>query len=103
MCAFILRPLLLLYKWIRTRALSSEYKTDRADFTDWISFLQSQGTIREKCPYSELFWSVFSPNARNYVKNVRIRSYSGPHSVRMQEITDQNYSEYGHFLRSSIF
>ena len=23
-------------------------------------------TLREKCPYSELFWSVFSPNAGKY-------------------------------------
>ena len=49
-----------------------------------------------------------------YVKSVLcIRSYSGPffpafglnteispHSVRMQENTDQNNSEYGHFLHS---
>ena len=51
------------------------------------------------------------------VKSVRIRSYSGPYfptfelntkrygsnspySVRMQENTDQNNSEYGHFLRT---
>ena len=50
------------------------------------------------------------------VKNVRIQSYSGPHfpvfglnteilrispySVRKRENTDQNNSEYGHFLRS---
>ena len=37
------------------------------------------------------------------VKNVRIRSYSGPFSVRMRENTDQNSSEYGHFLRSDWF
>ena len=34
------------------------------------------------------------------VKSVRIRSYSGPFLVRMQENTDQNNSEYGHFSRS---
>ena len=47
------------------------------------------------------------------VKNVRIRSYSGPYfptfglnmkrysvSLQMREYTDQNNSEYGHFLRS---
>ena len=34
------------------------------------------------------------------VKSVRIRSYTGPYSVRMRENTDQNKSEYGHFLRS---
>ena len=35
-----------------------------------------------------------------YVKSVPIRSYSGPHSVRMRENTDQNNSENGHFLRN---
>ena len=35
----------------------------------------------QKCPYSELFWSLFSPNAGKYGKNV-----------------DQKNSEYGHFL-----
>ena len=38
--------------------------------------------------------------ATNCVKSVRIRSYSGPYSVRMRKNTDQNNSEYGHFLRS---
>ena len=33
-------------------------------------------------------------------KSVRIRSYSGPYAVRMQENTDENNSEYGHFFRS---
>ena len=35
------------------------------------------------------------------MKTVHIRSYSGPYSVRMRQNTDQNNSEYGHFLRSS--
>ena len=45
----------------------------------------------EKGSYSELFWSVFS----------RIwTEYRALYSVRMRENTDQNNSEYGHFLRS---
>ena len=47
----------------------------------------------------------------NFVKSVRVRSYSGPHfpafglsispySLRMCKNADQNNSEYGHFLRS---
>ena len=36
------------------------------------------------------------------MKSVRIRSYSGPYSVRMRENMDQNNSEYGHFLHSDI-
>ena len=53
-------------------------------------------TLREKCPYSELFWSVFCS----------IRTQYGdfpcqfPYSVQMREYKDQNNSEYGHFLHS---
>ena len=46
-------------------------------------------SLRKKCLYSELFWSVFS----------RIRTEYGE-ILRMRENTDQNNSEYGHFLRS---
>ena len=38
----------------------------------------------------------------HYVKSVLIRSYSGPHSIQIWENTDQNNSEYRHFLRSGI-
>ena len=34
------------------------------------------------------------------MKSVRIRSYSGQYLVRMRENTDQENSEYEHFLRS---
>ena len=50
--------------------------------------------LREKCPYSELYWSAFS----------RIRSEYGdildisPYSVRMRENVDQNNSKYGRAL-----
>ena len=52
--------------------------------------------MREKCPYSELLWSVFS---RIQTKYGEIRSIC-PYSVRMRENTDQNNSEYGQFSRS---
>ena len=42
--------------------------------------MQLFASLRKKCPYSELFWSVFSPNTGN---------------------TDQNSSEHEHFLRSA--
>ena len=38
---FLLGPLLFPSKRGRTRVLSSECKTDQADFSDWMSFLQS--------------------------------------------------------------
>ena len=40
--------------------------------------------LRKKCPYLELFLSVFS-------------------RIRMRENTDQNNSEYIHFLRSEVY
>ena len=51
-------------------------------------------SLREKCPYSELSWSVFSRIRTEYGERI------SPYSVRMQENEDQNNSEYGHFLRS---
>ena len=52
--------------------------------------------LREKCLYSELFWSAFS---RIWTEYGEMRSIS-PYSVRMPENADQSNSEYGHFLRS---
>ena len=43
----------------------------------------------------------FPPISLHCVENVRIRSYSGPYSVQMRESTDENNSEYGHFLCSA--
>ena len=45
--------------------------------------------LREKCPYSEFFWSVFS--------------HILPYSVRMREYTDQKNFKNEHFLRSADF
>ena len=50
-------------------------------------------TLRKKCPYSELFWSVFS---HIQTELGEMRSIF-PYSVRMLKNTDQNKSEYGHF------
>ena len=49
--------------------------------------------LREKCPYSEFFWSVFS------AFGINTERYH-PYSVRMRENTDQKNSDYGHFSRS---
>ena len=58
-----------------------------------------QITLREKCPYSGFFWSVFSCLRAEYGE---MRSFS-PYSVRIRENTDQKNSEYGHFSRSVSF
>ena len=58
-----------------------------------------QITLREKCPYSGFFWSVFSCLRTEYGE---MRSIS-PYSVRIRENADQKNSEYGHFSRSVSF
>ena len=60
------------------------------------SAISSKPALREKCLYSEFFWSVFS---RIQTENGEIRGIS-PYSVRIWENTDQKNSEYGHFSRS---
>ena len=52
--------------------------------------------LREKCSYSELFWSVFSRIRTEYREILPI----SPYSVRMRENTYQNNSKYGHVLHS---
>ena len=53
-------------------------------------------TLREKCPYSGFFWSVFPRIWTEYGKIL----HTSPYSVRIRENTDQKNSEYGHFSRS---
>ena len=53
-------------------------------------------TLRKRCPYSELFWSVFSRIRTEYEEILRI----SPYSFRMRKNKDQNNSEYRHFSRS---
>ena len=54
------------------------------------------GALREKCPYSGFFWSVFSRIWTEYGEILRISAYS----VRMRQNADQKNSKYGHFSRS---
>ena len=51
--------------------------------------------LREKCPYSEIFWSVFS---RIWTEYREIRSIF-PYSIQIPENKDQKKSEYEHFSR----
>ena len=53
-------------------------------------------TLLEKCPYSELFWSVFFRIWTEYGETRSVSSYS----FQMRENTDQNNYEYWHFSRS---
>ena len=52
--------------------------------------------FRGKFPYSHFFWSIFSPIRSEYGEIQSICLYS----VWMRENTDQNNSEYRHFLSS---
>ena len=49
-------------------------------------------TRREKCPYSEFFWSVFS--------RIRIEYGEIQNSIQMRGNTDEKNSEYEHFSHS---
>ena len=53
-------------------------------------------TLREKCPYLEFFWSVFSRSQTEYGEILRI----SPYSVQIRENTDQKNSDYGHLSHS---
>ena len=69
-------------------------------------FSSGSNSLRETCPYSEFFWSVFSLLWTEYGEILPV----SPYSVQMRENTDQKYrllrtlqtftDEYGHFLRS---
>ena len=53
-----------------------------------------QSSLREKCPYSEFFWSVFSRIWTEYGEILLIG--------RMRENMDQKNSEYGRFLHTAF-
>ena len=57
----------------------------------------SKTTLREKCPFSKLFWSAFSRILTEYEEILCI----SPYSVHMRENADQNNSKYGHLLLSA--
>ena len=60
------------------------------------AILNSQYTLHENCPYSEIFWSVFSRIPAEYWEILRISSYS----VQMRENKDKKNSKYGRFLNA---
>ena len=93
-----IRPLLVAwkdcFKWcILTKLNSVLNKTNCLSFTSEtvvgatrLQVTNQRRTLREKCQYSELFWSVFS----------RIGTECGAKAGKYR----QDNSEYGHFLRS---
>ena len=65
------------------------------------SFVYNQYALRKKCPYSELFWSAFFPHFPPFDLNTELSVFS-PNAGKCGKGTDQNNSEYGHFLRSDV-
>ena len=55
--------------------------------------------LREKCPYSQIFWFVFSCIWIEYRKILRI----SPYSDQMRGNADLKNSDYRHFSRSDDF
>ena len=68
-------------------------KLVRKSFLDSLLFLTStifyRRTLREKCPYLDLFWSAFSRNRTEYREILHI----SPYSVRMWENRNQDNSD----------
>ena len=54
----------------------------------------------KKCPYSELFWSVFFTHSDWLRRNTMYHSVVNLNAGKCGKNADQNNSEYGHFLRS---
>ena len=80
------------------RNVSKDFSVDNMKKDKWYRYAYDFSALRKKCPYSELFWSVFSCIRTEYKEIFRISSYS----IRMRENIDQNNSEPGHFLRNGI-
>ena len=53
------------HKTIEVRDLGQNPLISKLIFKDFFH-KGEKVTLREKCPYSELFWPVFSPNAGKY-------------------------------------
>ena len=58
----------------------------------------NKNILREKCPYSEFLWSVFSFIPTEY----RDLFSKSPYSVQMRENTNHKNFEYGQFLHSEV-
>ena len=59
-------------------------------------------SLRKKCPYLELFWSVSFPHFPAFGLNTE-SSVFRPTAGKCGKNADQNNSEYGHFLRSAYW
>ena len=64
-----------------------------------MSFISvTKTSLREKCPYSEFFWSLFSCIWTEFEDLLR----KSPYSVQMQENIDERNSKHGRFFTQCI-
>ena len=82
--------------FISVRKLPNNAHTDGQDLLRAFNELFS---LRKKCPYAEIFWSVFSRIRIEYGEIHRI----SPCLVQMRENTDQYNSEYEYIWRRDLF
>ena len=57
--------------------------------------MKTKLSLRDKYPYFEFFWSIFSRIWTEYKEMLRI----SPYSVQVQENWNKQSSEYGYFSR----
>ena len=67
-----------------------QFLSKLVEISTWYYVFLQVNSLREKCPYTEFFWSIF----------FCIRLCKSPYSVRIQENADQKNSVFGHFSRS---
>ena len=98
---------LMLYAYDKLLIIWNNTILDTLHFFAMLSFkLKRTRSIKFFCNKWTPFFNFrinFRQRGCHYVKSIRNQSYSGPYSVGMRENTDQNNSEYGHFLRSMRF
>ena len=75
---------------------------NRRHFTDFSGqkpTLLERFTMREKCPNSEFFWSVFPSIPTEYWDSL----CKAPHSAKCEIIWTSKNSETGHFSRTGLW
>ena len=92
LCKMTIQNLKHLHRYQNIRTSKSCLINGRHCFS--VQFIALHG----KCPYSELFWPVFSRIRTEYGEMLR----TCPYSVRMRENKVQNNSEYLHFSFYSV-
>ena len=75
----------------------SAYKCDHWDYLEYLEYIQlniqlEKVSLREKCPYLELFWSAFSRKRTEYCVSLCIQSEHGKIRTRITPNMDTFYA-----------